>query len=160
MRLKGTGTPQRWHSLAALLGCPLVRVLISAACLSGCSEQQTSLGSAASAALPSRARMPASTATEAQRQNWKCQRIERAITDLVEPMRAALVRTEKEEEQMPQTLVRTMERLSGPPGAGNAAFAEFTELRNDADRLNDLLRRKRCAEYRVDIGEPAFRQRQ
>lgn len=118
-----------------------------------------STGSVAPAALPHNANPAVATAAVARRQNWNCKRIEREIADLVGPMRAAMLRAEKEEEQLPQTLARTAARFSGPPGAGNAAFAEFTELRNDADQLNDLLREKRCAGYTIDIGLPAFLRR-
>lgn len=73
-------------------------------------------------------------------------------------MQSAKARAEKEEEQTPQTLARMVARLSGPPGAGNAALTEFTELRSDADQLNDLLREKRCARYRIDVEAPTFLQ--
>jgi hypothetical protein len=96
---------------------------------------------------------------DARKQNWDCRRIERAISNLVEPTLSAKARAEKEEEQMPQTLARTVARLSGPPGAGNAAFTEFAELRNDTDQLDDLLREKRCAGYRIDVEAPTFLQR-
>lgn len=57
---------------------------------------------------------------------------------------------------MPQTLARMAARLSGPPGAGNAALTEFQEARSDADQLNDLLREKGCATYPISVDAPAF----
>ena len=71
-------------------------------------------------------------------------------------MEAIKARAEKEEEQMAQTLERMFARLSGPPGSGNAALAEFRETRRDADQLNDLLREKGCATYAIDVDYPAF----
>ncbi len=133
-----------------------VCVALSAACVLGCSDPQMSIGSVASATLPHHANPASATAAVARRQNWNCRRIEREIADLVAPMRTAMSRAEEEEARMPQTLARTVARLSGPPGAGNAAFADFTELRNDADRLNDLLKEKKCAGYVIDVGLPAF----
>jgi hypothetical protein len=99
------------------------------------------------------------TAAAARKQNWSCQRIERAIGDLMEQMRLAKARAEEEEEQLAPTLARMLARLSGPPGAGNAALAEFKELRSDADQLNDLLREKGCPSVTIDVEPPAFLQR-
>ena len=68
-------------------------------------------------------------------------------------------RAEKEEEQLAQTLKRMFARLSGPPGAGNAALAEFQETHRDADQLNDLLREKGCTTYAIGVDDPAFLKR-
>jgi hypothetical protein len=81
---------------------------------------------------------------------------EQAIANLIIAMEATKVRAEKEEEQMAQTLERMFARLSGPPGAGNAALAEFQETRRDADQLNDLLKEKGCATYSIGVDDPAF----
>ena len=96
------------------------------------------------------------TATLARKQNWYCRRIERAIACLAEAMLSAKARAELEEEQLAPTLARMFARVSGPPGAGNAALTEFLELRSDADQLNDLLREKGCATYPVSVDAPAF----
>jgi hypothetical protein len=74
-------------------------------------------------------------------------------------MRSAKARAEMAEEQMSPTLARMFARASGPPGAGNAALAEFQELRSDADQLNDLLSEKGCTRYTIDVEPPAFLQR-
>jgi hypothetical protein len=74
-------------------------------------------------------------------------------------MQATKKRAEEEEEQMAQTLDRMFARLSGPPGAGNAALADLRETRRDADELNDLLREKGCATYVIDVDDPAFLKR-
>jgi hypothetical protein len=74
-------------------------------------------------------------------------------------MQAAKKQAEAEEEQMAPTLARLFARLSGPPGAGNAALAKFEEARRDADQLNDLLGEKGCARSTIDIEAPAFLQR-
>lgn len=103
--------------------------------------------------------MAAPTARTARKQNWGCQQIERAIASLITTMEATKKRAEEEEEQMAQTLDRMFARLSGPPGAGNAALAEFRETRRDADELNDLLRKKGCATYVIDVDDPAFLKR-
>jgi hypothetical protein len=101
-------------------------------------------------------RLPGPTATVARKQNWYCRRIERAIAELTEAMRSAKARAEREEEQMSPTLARMFARVSGPPGAGNAAVAEFQELRSDADQLNELLTDKGCTRYTIDVEPPAF----
>jgi hypothetical protein len=130
--------------------------MLSAACLMGCSETQISPAYVASAMLAGGAGLSGPTAMEARKKNWDCRRIERAIANLALSMQAAKERAEKEEEQMPQTLARMIARLSGPPGAGNAALTEFAELRSDADQLNELLREKGCASYMIDVDAPAF----
>ena len=71
-------------------------------------------------------------------------------------MQSAKARAEAEQEQMPQTLARMVARLSGPSGAGNAALAEFQELRSEADQLNNLLREKGCAAQHISVDAPAF----
>jgi hypothetical protein len=71
-------------------------------------------------------------------------------------MRSAKARAETEQEQVPPTLARMIARLTGPPGAGNAALPEFQTIRSDASQLNDLLKEKGCAEYRIDVKAPAF----
>jgi hypothetical protein len=80
--------------------------------------------------------------------------IERALASLMEPMRSAKQRAETEQEQLPPTIARMAARLSGSPGSGNAAYAEYQKLHSDAEQLNDLLREKGCASYRID-GEAA-----
>jgi histidinol-phosphate/aromatic aminotransferase/cobyric acid decarboxylase-like protein len=105
---------------------------------------------------PSGAGLAGSTASEARKQNWNCQRIGRAMGNLIEAMQAKKERAEKEQEQMPQTLSRMFSRFSGPPGGGNAALAEFNEARRDADQLNDLLREKGCSTYDIGVDAPAF----
>ena len=94
--------------------------------------------------------------TAARKQNWDCERIERAIAKLLTGMRATKERAEKEQEQPAQTLERMFARNSGPPGAGNAALAEFEEARSDIDKLNVLLREKGCATYPIGVDAPAF----
>jgi hypothetical protein len=101
-------------------------------------------------------RLAGPTATAARKQNWYCRRIERAIAGLAEAMRAAKARAEMEEEQLSPTLARMFARVSGPPGAGNAALVEFQELRSDADQLNELLGEKGCAKYDIGVDAPAF----
>jgi hypothetical protein len=107
----------------------------------------------------SRAGSSGATATAARKQNWNCQRIEPAIAKLLTGMRATKERAEKEQEQTAQTLERMFARLSGPPGAGNAALAEFQEARDDVDQLNNLLREKGCATYPIGVDAPSFLRR-
>lgn len=71
-------------------------------------------------------------------------------------MQSAKERAEKEQQQMAPTLERLLARLSGPPGAGNAALAEFQEARRDADQLNDLMGEKGCAKYDIGVDAPAL----
>jgi hypothetical protein len=96
------------------------------------------------------------TAAAALKQNWNCQRIEKAIANLAAEMLSAKERAEKEQEQMAPTLERLLARLSGPSGAGNAALAESQEARRDADQLNDLLGEKGCATSDIGVDAPAF----
>ncbi len=114
---------------------------------------------AISATSPSGAGLAGPTTRVAREQNWGCQRIERAIANLIAAMTVTKERAEKEEEQMAQTLERMFARFSGPSGAGNAALAELRELRRDADELNGLLRGKGCASYVIDVDDPAFLER-
>ena len=103
--------------------------------------------------------MAGATAREARKQNWGCDKIKRAIANLIPTLEAAKERAEKEEEKTAPTLERLFARLSGPHGAGNAALSEFRETRRDADQLNDLLREKGCARYVIGVDDPAFLKR-
>ena len=134
-------------------------VILSLSCLVSCTGPQIPPASALSATLPSSAGLAEATATVARKQNWDCQRIKRAIANLVAAMQAAKARAEAEQEQMAQTLALLFERLSGPPGAGNAALAEFQDARRDADQLNDLLGEKGCATYHIGVDAPTFLRR-
>lgn len=98
-------------------------------------------------------------ATAARKQNWDCQRIEPAIAKLLTGMRAMKERAEKEQAQPAQTLERMFARFFDPPGAGNAALAEFLKSRSDIDQLNDLLREKGCATYPIGVDYPEFLKR-
>jgi hypothetical protein len=109
-----------------------------------------------SATSPGGSGLAEASAQAARKHGWGCQQIERAIANLITSMEAAKERAEKEEGQMAQTLERMFVRLSGPPGAGNAALAEFQGMRRDADQLNDLLREKGCATYSIGVDDPAF----
>lgn len=144
------GVMARWRASICIVPfalCPL-----------GCTEAEIRAGNALPGALPDAPALSGPTAAAARKQNWDCRRIESAISNLVESMRSAKARAEKDEEQAPQTLAHLVARLTGPPGAGNAAVAEFTELRSDADQLNDLLKEKRCARYKIDVEAPTFLQ--
>jgi hypothetical protein len=134
-------------------------MLLCGGCTTGPSPSLASLKGADKALIGSgRARLGA-TATAARTQKWDCLRIERAIAKLLTGMQATKERAEKEQEQPAQTLERMFARLSGPPGAGNAALAEFQKARSDVDQLNDLLREKGCATYPVGVDAPAFLKR-
>src|SRR5688572_4758654 len=111
--------------------------ILSLSCLPSCAEPQIRPAGAMSA-TPSGAGLAGATVSVARQQNWGCQQIERAIANLITAMEATKERAEKEEGQMAQTLERMFARLSGPPGAGNAALAELRETRRDAEQLNDL----------------------
>lgn len=102
--------------------------------------------------------MSGPTASVARQQNWNCQRIARAIDTLVQTMQSAKARAEREEERMPQTIVRAYERIVGPRGAGNAALIEFHEARSDAGQLSALLGEKGCARHKINVQAPAFLQ--
>lgn len=141
---------------AAQWACTPLCIILTASCLPSCTEAQVWTADATSATLRSGAALSGPTATAARKQNWDCRRIERAIANLIEPLESAKARAEKEEEQMAQTLARMLARLSGPPGAGNAALTEFQELRGDADQLNDLLREMGCATHPISVDAPAF----
>ena len=135
-------------------------VCASVCCLALCLTSGTqSHALAAEVTAATGGRLPGPTATAARKQDWYCRRIERAIAELTEAMRSAKARAEMEEEQMSPTLARMFARVSGPPGAGNAALAEFQELRSDADQLNELLGEKGCTRYTIDVEPPAFLQR-
>lgn len=138
--------------------CAPICIVLFALCPLGCTEAEIRAGNALPGALPDGPGLSGPTATAARKQNWDCRRIESAISNLVESMRSAKTRAEKDEEQTPQTLAHLVARLSGPPGAGNAALAEFTELRSDADQLNDLLKERRCAKHKIDVEAPTFLQ--
>lgn len=129
-------------------------VILSASCLLGCTEARVQPADAISGPSPSGVSFSGPTATAAYKQNWNCQRIERAIANLVEPMQLAKARAKMEEQKIAPTLARMLARLAGPPGAGNAALAEYQHLRSDADQLNELLREKGCASFTIDIGAP------
>lgn len=133
--------------------------MLSVACLLGCGEPHIAPLSAVSATLPSDAGVSGPTAREARKQNWDCRRIQGAISNLVEPLQSAKARAQKEEEQMPKTFARLVARLSGPPGAGNAALAEFQQARSDADQLNEMLRKKECPTFPIGVEAPAFLKR-
>jgi hypothetical protein len=128
-------------------------IVLAASCLPSRAEAQVPTDAASTA---SSATLSGRTATAARKQNWNCRRIERAIANLAEAMLAAKARAELEEEQLAPTLARTLARVSGPPGAGNAALVEFQELRSDADQLNDLLSEKGCATFSISVDPPAF----
>jgi hypothetical protein len=130
-------------------------VVLSVFWLFGCTDAKIPPANAVPGPSPS-PDISGPTATDARKQNWGCPRIERAITSLIEPMRAAKTRAETEQKQAPPTLARVASRLTGPPGGGNAALTEFQKMRNDASQLNGLLREKGCAERRIDIQAPAF----
>ena len=130
-------------------------IILSLSCLPSCAEPQIRPAGATSTTSPSSG-LSGATVRAARKQAWGCQQIEQAIANLIIAMEATKVRAEKEEEQMAQTLERMFARLSGPPGAGNAALAEFQETRRDADQLNDLLREKGCATYSIGVDDPAF----
>lgn len=148
------GTKAMREQGRAGLACAVCAVL-SVLCVPNCTEAQLR-GAAASATPASGARPAGPTATLARKQNWYCRRIERAIASLAEAMLLAKARAELEEEQLASTLARMFARVSGPPGAGNAALVEFQELRSDADQLNDLLREKGCATTPIWVDAPAF----
>lgn len=139
-------------------GAPIC-IILSLSCLPCCAQSQGRPAGVISAPLPSGAGLIEPTAAAARKQNWDCQRIERAIANLITAMEATKERAEKEEEQLAQTLKRMFARLSGPPGAGNAALAEFQETHRDADQLNDLLREKGCTPYAIGVDDPAFPKR-
>ncbi len=146
------GTKAMRSQGGAGLACAVCTVL-SVLCLPTVSQVRAA---AASATLAPGTRLAGPTATLARKQNWYCRRIERAIASLADAMLSAKARAELEEEQLAPTLARTFARVSGPPGAGNAALAEFQELRNDADQLNDLLREKGCATFPIWVDAPEF----
>jgi hypothetical protein len=123
--------------------------------LPSCTESQARAAAVSSTLAPG-ARLAGPTVTLARKQNWYCGRIERAIASLAEAMLAAKTRAELEEQKLAPTLARTFARVSGPPGAGNAALAEFQDLRSDADQLNDLLREKGCATFPIWVDAPEF----
>ena len=134
-------------------------IILSLSCLPSCAETQIRPTGAMSATSSSGAGLAGATVRAARKQAWGCQQIERAIANLITSMEAMKERAEKEEEQMAQTLERMFARLSGPPGSGNAALAEFQETRRDADQLNDLLREKGCPTYVIDVDDPEFLKR-
>jgi hypothetical protein len=144
------GTKAKPSHGGAGLACAVCTVLF-VLCLP---TESQSRAAAVSATLAPGARLAGPTATLARKQNWYCGRIERAIASLGEAMLSAKARAELEEERMAPTLARTFARVSGPPGAGNAALAEFQELRSDADQLNDLLREKGCATIPIWVDAP------
>jgi hypothetical protein len=148
------GTKAMRSQLGAGVACAVCTVL-SVLCFPSCTEAQVR-AAAASVTPASGSRLAGPTATLARKQNWYCRRIERAIASLAEAMLSVKARAELEEEQLAPTLARMFARVSGPPGAGNAALAEFQELRSDADQLNDLLREKGCATYPIWVDAPAF----
>jgi hypothetical protein len=147
-------TATRSHG-GARLGCAFVCTILAGLCLPSCVESQVR-AAGSSVTLPTVGRSAGATATLARKQNWYCRRIERAIASLTEAMLSAKARAELEEDHLAPTLARMFARASGPPGAGNAALAEFRELRSDADQLNDLLREKGCATYPIWVEAPAF----
>jgi hypothetical protein len=146
----------RARKTAARRACAATFSLVSVLCLTGCTSAEIESSDGATGAPPSTASVPGATAEVARKQNWNGQRIERAIANLFDDAQAAKARAEKEQEQLPQTMARMIARLSGPPGAGNAALADFEETRSKAGELNHLLREKGCASYEIDAGKPAF----
>jgi hypothetical protein len=138
------------------IGRKFICVVLSLAGLASCTAPQIRPSGAISGSLSSRAGLPGPTATAARTQKWDCQRIEQAIANLITAMQATKARAEKEQEEMAQTLERMFARLSGPPGAGNAALAELEEARSDVDQLNGLLAEKGCATYLADDPSPSF----
>ena len=148
------GTKAMRSQLGARVACAVCTVLF-ALCLPSCAEAQ--VRTAGAPVTPATGpRLAGPTATLARQQNWYCRRIERAIASIAEAMLSVKARAELEEEKLAPTLARMFARVSGPPGAGNAALAEFQELRSDADQLNDLLREKGCATYPIWVDAPAF----
>ena len=133
-----------------------ISITLSVFCLLGCAEASIRHGAALLDSPLSGGSGP--TAAAARKHNWGCQRIERAITGLVEPMRSARARAEKEEQQIPPTLARLAARVSRRPGAGNAALAEFQDISRDAVELSSLFKEKGCAGTTVDVEVPAFLQ--
>lgn len=124
--------------------------------LAGCTVAQAPPAGVFPKTLPSVAEPAAVNAAAAMKEKWNCQRIERAIINLVGVMQASKERAEKEQEDFPQTVERLFARISGPRGAGNASLAEFQEVRRDAHQLNDLLRKKGCVPYVIGDDTPAF----
>ena len=132
------GMPLRCRRTARAPIC----IILSLLCLPSCAEPQPRPAGVISTPSPSGAGSAGATAREARKQNWGCDKINREIAALIPTLEAEKERAEKEEEKMAATLERMFARLSGPPGAGNAALAEFRETRRDTDQLNDLLREK------------------
>ena len=135
--------------------CTSTCIVLSAFCLLGCTEAKIHPVNAVLGASPS-PDVPGPTAMAARKQNWGCPRIESAITSRIESMRSAKARAETEQGQVPPTLARMVARRTGPPGAGNAALTEFRKMRSDASQLNDLLKEKGCARYKIDVEAPTF----
>ena len=148
------GTKAMRSQGGAGLACAVCTV-VSVLGLPSCTESQVR-AAAVSATLAPGARLAGPTATLARKQNWYCGRVERAISSLAEAMLSVKARADLEVEKLAPTLARMFARVSGPPGAGNAALAELQELRSDADQLNDLLREKGCATYPIWVDAPAF----
>lgn len=134
-------------------------IALATLCLNGCSGAQLPPAASSSQTPPSGANSLAPTASQARRQNWHCERIERATASLEETMRIAKARAEHEQAALPATIARAFDRMVGPPGAGNAALLEFREVHRDADQLNALLSEKGCAQHRIDVEAPAFLRR-
>ena len=134
-------------------------IILLLSCLPSCAESQTRPPSLISAPSLSGAGLAGPTAGDARKQNWGCDKIKWAIAALIPILEAEKERAEKEEEKLALTLERMFARLSGPPGAGNAALVEFMETRRDTDQLNDLLSDKGCARYVIGVDDPAFLKR-
>lgn len=131
-------------------------IIVCLSILPGCSAPAIGPDSSIAAASSNGAGSAAATATAARKQNWDCQRIKRGIESLITAMQSAKERAEKEQELMAPTLARVFARVSGSPGAGNAALGEFRKLHGDADQLNGLLREKGCAQHTIGVDAPAF----
>ncbi len=145
---------RRLPSFPNRAGARALLCVICLSCLTNCTGRQ--LPSAVSSAAPS---VAGATATAARKQRWNCERIERAINNLIAAMQEAKARAEKHQEQVAPTLSQMLARISGPPGAGNPALAEFQKAHRDAEQLNDLLSERGCATRSVAVAPPRFSKR-
>lgn len=136
----------------------LLRV-ICLSCLANCTGPQLPPAGAVSSRAPSDADVAVATFTAARKQRWNCEQIERAISNLIAAMQEAKARAEAYEQQVAPTLSQMFARMSGPPGAGNPALAEFQRAHRDAEQLNNLLRDKGCATHAITVAPPRLSKR-